>query len=432
MAAVTLPIHDLSDWLRDSATATIPYHVGGRVALMGASLLSLAEAVSRAALSCVALAGYLASLGIWQSAKDFSYSQMQKGLDAGSLSIACFLSILSPEKLANRLSALKSSDPQQREHRIIRNERAIARKLENQFDRAQQQAIQALQMPQPRFEYSAQTFSLLPPISTETNQEGDGILPFAVSHSIGRRGEMEDAHLAACFKLEGQDNPVQLFGVFDGHGGKEAAEYVRDHLTDTLQSTLYKFLREFQTDKFTNTVVWNALKMTFVTLNEQFKTEYPLSAKGTTATVAMILNGQLWTANVGDSRTILDNGIQLSEDAKPKCGYYAKGIKNRGGVIHDSRIWGYERGLAVARAIGDQDIPGISARPKITLLSEIPKNSRLILACDGIYDVASTQQIVEAVHQDSHPPLSELAENIVYSAYQAGSKDNLSAMIVQL
>lgn len=36
-------------------------------------------------------------------------------------------------------------------------------------------------------------------------------------------------------------------------------------------------------------------------------------------TVAMILDGKLWTANVGDSKTILDIGIQLSEGDNPSA-----------------------------------------------------------------------------------------------------------------
>ena len=39
---------------------------------------------------------------------------------------------------------------------------------------------------------------------------------------------MEDAHIATGIKLaDGSDG--MLFGVFDGHGGKEVAEFTRTH-----------------------------------------------------------------------------------------------------------------------------------------------------------------------------------------------------------
>jgi len=161
---------------------------------------------------------------------------------------------------------------------------------------------------------------------------------------------------------------------------------------------------------------------------------------GTTATVAILLDGNLWTANVGDSRTILQDAsqgtMQLSEDAKPSDPQYLKGIKKRGGEVFSQRINGI---LAVGRALGDGNVgPGVSARPKITKidLSEIRSGSYLILACDGIYDVASTRQIGGFVHKCTQriweSSSLSLARDLVFSAYRAGSQDNLSALVVRI
>jgi len=42
---------------------------------------------------------------------------------------------------------------------------------------------------------------------------------------------MEDAHLAK-FNITGEDNDLHLFGVFDGHGGKEVAKFVEKHFIE--------------------------------------------------------------------------------------------------------------------------------------------------------------------------------------------------------
>ena len=65
-------------------------------------------------------------------------------------------------------------------------------------------------------------------------------------------------------------------------------------------------------------------------------------------------------------------------------------------------------------------------------LSEIELGTHLILACDGIYDVASTRQVAQGVKGDKDGSSMQLAQNIVHSAYMAGSKDNLSALVVKL
>ena len=43
---------------------------------------------------------------------------------------------------------------------------------------------------------------------------------------------MEDSHIAALDVAPG----VHFFGVYDGHGGNEVAEWVRDHLIDILKN----------------------------------------------------------------------------------------------------------------------------------------------------------------------------------------------------
>src|SRR5262249_14233112 len=144
-----------------------------------------------------------------------------------------------------------------------------------------------------------------------------------------------------------------------------------------------------------------------------------------------ILNDHLWTANVGDSRIILDNGVQLTEDAKPEDPHYQEEIRKHGGYVDYGRVNGH---LAVARAIGDHNVAGICPYPTIISrpLSEFPPDSHLILGCDGIFDVASTIQVAKAVKDHRESSARDLARNLVYSAYMAESSDNLSALVVKL
>jgi serine/threonine protein phosphatase PrpC len=58
------------------------------------------------------------------------------------------------------------------------------------------------------------------PVTTkETETDENGTMAFAATAMQGWRNGMEDAHIA---RLNLEPN-VHIFGVFDGHGGKEVA-----------------------------------------------------------------------------------------------------------------------------------------------------------------------------------------------------------------
>lgn len=308
--------------------------------------------------------------------------------------------------------------PEMRSIARVEDPEKIEKKLETQFKFAQEQAQKE---PDKAFQYE------VAPHNFEGKAHIEKISKYEVGvcHYIGRRDTMEDEHLATSFDLNigGKIYPIQLFGIFDGHGGDKAAIFVKENLERKLKDTLSEFCKDGLTDKN----IFNALKITFTRLKNDFNED----SSGTTATVVMILEGRLWTANVGDSRTILDNGIQLSEDAKPSDPRYQKRIQRRNGKVIMNRVNGI---LAVAGAIGDKNVGAVSARPKITVypLSKIPMETQLILTCDGIYDVSSTRQVAKAAKDHRKQPADQLAKNIVYSAFRAYSKDNLSALVVKL
>lgn len=45
----------------------------------------------------------------------------------------------------------------------------------------------------------------------------------------GWRCSMEDAHLCKEVKIPNTNEKGMIFAVFDGHGGKEVAEYAKQH-----------------------------------------------------------------------------------------------------------------------------------------------------------------------------------------------------------
>ncbi|KAM4904165.1 protein phosphatase 1G isoform 3-T4 [Sylvia borin] len=159
--------------------------------------------------------------------------------------------------------------------------------------------------------------------------------------------------------------------------------------------------------------------------------EEPGSDSGTTAVVALIRGKQLIVANAGDSRCVVSEGgkaVDMSYDHKPEDEVELARIKNAGGkVTMDGRVNG---GLNLSRAIGDhfykrnKNLPPeeqmISALPDIKVLTINDDHDFMVIACDGIWNVMSSQEVVDFIQskitqKDENGvlrPLSSIVEEV--------------------
>ncbi|KAM6943439.1 protein phosphatase 1G isoform 2-T2 [Xenentodon cancila] len=159
--------------------------------------------------------------------------------------------------------------------------------------------------------------------------------------------------------------------------------------------------------------------------------EEPGSDSGTTAVVALIRGKQLIVANSGDSRCVVSErgkAVDMSYDHKPEDEVELARIKNAGGkVTMDGRVNG---GLNLSRAIGDhfykrnKALPPeeqmISAMPDVKVLTLNDDHDFMVIACDGIWNVLSSQEVVDFISERLKPdqsgkvrPLSSVVEELL-------------------
>jgi len=328
-----------------------------------------------------------------------------------------FIGIRSPEReIALRYA---NAGYHHREKRLQSDPVVVQRKLTKEREAAAAQHAKQASNPFFKLARSMHTSRFSSQRATVNGRE------VGIAHDRGRRPSMEDEDLIAVGRANG--NPYELFAIFDGHGGGETSKYLKENLQRFVQAEL------------TGTIdleIWNALKTACVKCDASAKT-FVGGTSGSTGAIALKINGDLWIANVGDSRAIWRkaNGqaIQLSEDQKPDDPKYLRSIEKRGGFVDEHRVNGM---LAVARSFNDGIVNNgekfsISARPKIVKVAkeEIGPGDSLILCCDGVPDVASSQDIADRAGGLSP---NEAAKSIIGGAYAVGSKDNLSAMVIPL
>jgi len=101
-----------------------------------------------------------------------------------------------------------------------------------------------------------------------------------------------------------------VFAVFDGHGGKEVADYAKERFTPILIST-----PEFKNGKYKEALI-EAFQLIDLEIKQK---DYGLDT-GATSNVIYMNDNEIYCANAGDSRSVLYSNnkvFPLSEDHKP-------------------------------------------------------------------------------------------------------------------
>ncbi|XP_039020705.1 probable protein phosphatase 2C 13 isoform X2 [Hibiscus syriacus] len=262
---------------------------------------------------------------------------------------------------------------------------------------------------------------------------------------IGPRRSMEDEHIRIddlSSHLGSIFNPLMpsaFYAVFDGHGGADAAAYIKSNATRLFFKD-FDFPQVADIDAVFLKALEDSHRKAFLLADLAMAAESSVSSScGTTVLTALVLGRHLLVANAGDCRAVLCRkgaAVEMSQDHRPSYLPERKRVEELGGYIDDGYLNGY---LSVTRALGDWDMkfPLGSASPLIAepdvrqiVLSE--DDEFLIIGCDGIWDVMSSQFAVSLVRRAlrRHDDPKECARELVNEATRLNSSDNLTAIII--
>lgn len=132
---------------------------------------------------------------------------------------------------------------------------------------------------------------------------------------------------------------------------------------------------------------------------------------GCTAISVLVRKTDIIAANAGDSRAVLcrgGNAVELSFDHKPSQDVEKTRIEAAGGYLEDSTGGARVNGnLNLSRAVGDleykkrDDLKAeeqiICSTPDVLIEQLTPDDEFIVLACDGIWDVMTNQQVCDFV-----------------------------------
>lgn len=332
-------------------------------------------------------------------------------------------------------------------------------------------------------------------------------LVFAFSEANGWTPRMEDRVVVQC-PVVGRP-VWSLFGVFDGHGGSFCSSYLAANLPAVIANEASSLSRKLLSlgvsgdNDTTPEVLEKLLTKVCVDLDKQLQT-HPrmvvdrlkssklscMDSSGSTGVIALVTAQLVAVANVGDSRAVLAakptttdshpiapanaavfnnnsnpclSAIPLSRDHKPSLPEELARIEHAGCAVEEendncSQICCPDYTdvkLRMSRSFGDfylkmnPNLPleqqAVTSLPEVLVHRRSGRDAFLVLACDGVWDVMSNQEVVDFIANKlgfsvyggpvggiSTQLAAETSDSLLHECLSRGSVDNLSAILVIL
>ena len=231
---------------------------------------------------------------------------------------------------------------------------------------------------------------------------------------IGFRPAMEDRHVVEIRA------GVGLFGgVYDGHGGVEAAEIVATSLHEAFFHALEAGVGPPEAFREAYRTVERVLQGV---------------ESGATATTIFLRSNELSFAHVGDGGIVLvaKEPIALTQAHRVDNPAERSRIIGAGGAIAGGYVVRGLRGLMPTRSFGDSYFRpvGVMAVPVVGERRLTAEHRFIVVACDGLFDVLQVDEIATVLRQSSGA--REGGEALQQQVFARGGTDNLTVLVIEL
>jgi protein phosphatase len=261
-------------------------------------------------------------------------------------------------------------------------------------------------------------------------------LPQSLRFLVGQRsdpGQVRELDEDSMFVLtmaptyESRTGPaLGLYSVADGMGGHSGGEVASKMALQVLVEQTLKMviLPELAGELVLEEDILTFLRQATIAANDEVyltrkKRETDM---GTTLTTVLIRDNRMFLAHVGDCRAYRwsVNGLeQLTTDHSVVASMIAKG------QLEPEELYTHPHRSIVSRCIGDRPVVEVE-----TDLLPVAAGDRIIVCCDGLWEMVRDEGIEDVMLQEADPQLA--CDLLVQHANAAGGEDNISVIVVQI
>jgi protein phosphatase 1G len=296
------------------------------------------------------------------------------------------------------------------------------------------------------------------PCKTKDTESGSSSdewsLKFTASSLPGWKICLEDTYISKLNVVRTKaDLPISIFGVFDGHGGKQVARFLqRNFIYELLENS------HFKTNNYTTALEETFVKMDTLLRSPQGQQElFQLQGNkteelgcGSTATVALLIGkSELYVAHVGDSRCYITNDWKLqalTNDHRPNDTNERERIVAAEGEIQNGRV---DDLINISRSIGDlkfknnKDLPQSKQKlislPEVKKIELTDKNEVILLGSSGFWQAEpTTEKHLErikdlyAIEKDTVRTVERYLDSAIGKSSGGIGNDNMTLILVDL
>lgn len=236
----------------------------------------------------------------------------------------------------------------------------------------------------------------------------------------GIRKENQDRYL-----IYSPNDQFTLLAVADGMGGLVGGGTASQIVIDTTQKVIRIFYEDWKTEHNLKSILQNIFYEAQLAIRKRIIEEPALEGMGSTLCCLLIYKDQYVWGNIGDSRIYHFSGDSCSRITKDHTQIEEYNSKeNNDASIEIVRNYGH---ILTKTINGGNDRPDIY--PQHSPAQKLNKGEGFLLCSDGLLlDKYGHEEERFYKYFVESKTISEFIENLIFDAYEMGSKDNITCV----
>ena len=251
---------------------------------------------------------------------------------------------------------------------------------------------------------------------------------------LSDRGMVREKNEDSCFALEtsqSRNSQVTYYGLYliaDGMGGHHAGEIASAKVSEIIPSTILENIKTSATEPMFSQLVLGALERANTIIYNMAQNNPALSGMGTTATLGLRVDNQLYIGHVGDSRAYLLRGeeiVQLTRDHSLVASLIETGMITR------EEAKSHPERNKIYRCLGNTPNVSIDTYREIGNADSLTLQigDSLVFCTDGLTNYVSDKEVLITVNDSNSA--SHACQQLIFIANQRGGGDNISTIVVK-